>query len=112
MAVNTYDDLREDYDSDSYGYLLRFCDWNEKWSRSHFPDCHIKDAGCWEVILFLRNYYKQKKHPPTQGELCDEDIVDINIITKIFPYEHQNRDEGWYEYVCRIAGLPRNTTGV
>jgi tRNA 2-thiouridine synthesizing protein E len=64
----------------------------------------------WEILLFIRDYYRQFKHLPNARmfvaairKTLGEDKGNSRYLQKLFP-------QGPLKYACKIAGLPKPPT--
>lgn len=93
------------------GFLVNPADWNEdvaKWL-AELNKIPLTEAH-WEIILFIRHYYKQYKHLPNArvftkaiARELGEDKGNSRYLHKLFP-------DGPLKYACKLAGLPKPPT--
>ncbi|MBI4720578.1 MAG: TusE/DsrC/DsvC family sulfur relay protein [Chitinivibrionia bacterium] len=84
------------------GFLEDFDQWNERfahlmaneWNLPHgLTDKH------WEVIKYLRDYYRVHKNIPTVYETCRINNLSLDELIELFP-------AGYRRGACKAAGLP------
>lgn len=68
------------------------------------------DNAHWEILFFIRDYYRQFKHLPNARMFAaairkrlGEDKGNSRYLQKLFP-------QGPLKYACKIAGLPKPPT--
>lgn len=68
------------------------------------------DNAHWEILFFIRDYYRQFKHLPNARMFASairkrlgEDKGNSRYLQKLFP-------QGPLKYACKIAGLPKPPT--
>ncbi len=93
------------------GFLVNKSDWNQRVAEvlAEKENLHLQ-AGHWEIILFIRDYYQQYKHLPNARvftkairQKLGEDKGNSRYLHKLFP-------QGPLKYACKIAGLPKPPT--
>ena len=100
----TDDELLE---TDPNGYLLKLDDWSESVAESIAAEEKISlSAAHWQVVMFLRTYYKDYGISPNVRTLVKllakefgDDIGNKKHLYMLFP-------NGPSRQGCRIAGLP------
>ncbi|WP_027156813.1 TusE/DsrC/DsvC family sulfur relay protein [Methylobacter luteus] len=93
------------------GFLVNAADWNEEVARRLAESDNIElDERHWEIILFIRDYYRQFKHLPNArvftkavAKALGEEKGNSRYLHKLFP-------EGPLKYACKLAGLPKPPT--
>lgn len=93
---------------DEDGYLRKFKDWNEDVARHIAKAEHVElTPEHWEIINFLRNYYREYKIPPFARILAKEaykqmgpEKGNISYLFSLFP-------GGPVRQGCKISGLPK-----
>ncbi|MDD5578413.1 MAG: TusE/DsrC/DsvC family sulfur relay protein [Methylobacter sp.] len=93
------------------GFLVNPADWNEEVAKllAELNNIPLNDAR-WEIILFMRDFYKQFKYLPNTrvftkavaGKLGDNK-GNSRYLLKLFP-------DGPLKYACKLAGLPKPPT--
>jgi len=93
------------------GFLVNPADWNEEvtiWlaELNHIP----LSEEHWEIIRFIRDYYRQFKHLPNArvftkaiARTLGEDKGNSRYLHRLFP-------DGPLKYACKLAGLPKPPT--
>ena len=98
------------YETDEEGYLANLSDWNVE-----LAEIMAKEDGCemsdnhWEVVNFLRDYYKEYKIAPmirilvkAIGKAMGPEKGNTKYLYSLFP-------AGPAKQACKIAGLPKPT---
>jgi TusE/DsrC/DsvC family sulfur relay protein len=97
-------------ETDEEGYLVNLSDWNEEVAKemAKADYCELTPAH-WEVIYFLREYYKEYEIAPAVrvltkaiGKKLGADKGNSKYLYELFPY-------GPAKQACRYAGLPKPT---
>lgn len=97
-------------ETDEEGYLVNLSDWNEEVAKTMAAadQCELTPAH-WEVIHFLREYYKEYGIAPAVrvltkaiGKKLGADKGNSKYLYELFPY-------GPAKQACRYAGLPKPT---
>ena len=94
-------------ETDPNGYLLKLDDWSESVAESIASDEKISLSNDhWQVVNFLRNYYKEYGISPNVrtlvkllGKEFGDDVGNTRHLYLLFP-------NGPSRQGCRIAGLP------
>jgi len=90
------------YRIDIYGFLLDPEDWDEEYAVVRAYEMNIKSGLTdrhWQIIYFLRDFYKLNKCVPTIYECCESNEMDVEDIEELFP-------AGYHRCAVKIAGLP------
>ncbi|MBI3794482.1 MAG: TusE/DsrC/DsvC family sulfur relay protein [Nitrospinae bacterium] len=95
---------------DEDGYLVNFSDWSKDLAESIAASEGLTlTEAHWEVINFLRDYYKEFKVAPmiriltkAIGQKLGEEKANSKYLYKLYP-------EGPAKQACKIAGLPYPT---
>lgn len=101
----TYESLPpvlEEHEVDETGYLDDFDKWNERFAHRVARDWDLPDGLTdqhWNVIRFLRDFYRDHGTTPTIFEACKSSNIDLDEFARLFP-------EGYHRSACRAAGLP------
>ncbi len=83
------------------GYLVNPDDWTEDIARAMAEELGIELTDRhWEVIRFVRNYYKEHGKSPTMHQISKGAGVPTKELFKLFP-------KGPAKKVARIAGVPK-----
>lgn len=93
------------------GFLVNAADWNEKVAERLAELNHVElGPEHWEIIRFIRDYYRQFRHLPNArvftkaiAKTLGEEKGNSRYLHKLFP-------EGPLKYACKIAGLPKPPT--
>lgn len=93
------------------GFLLDMNQWNEEVARALAVADRIELTDKhWEILNFIRDYYRQYKHLPNArvftkaiAKQLGEDKGNSRYLHKLFP-------EGPLKYACKLAGLPKPPT--
>lgn len=97
-------------ETDEEGYLLNIDDWNEDIAQAIAVEDDIKlTPAHWEVIYFLRDYFKEYDFAPAIRILTKaiakklgNDKGNSRYLYSLFPY-------GPAKQGCKFAGLPKPT---
>jgi TusE/DsrC/DsvC family sulfur relay protein len=93
-------------DTDSEGYLIDPCGWNEDIANEFARQENIQlTEDHWDAINFMRLYYSEHQIAPDVRHVTKHLAVRIgpesrNKIFELFPY-------GYVKQACRIAGMKR-----
>ncbi len=83
------------------GYLLNPDDWTPEIAEAFAKEMGIELTDRhWEIINFVRNYYKEKGQSPTLRQISTGAGVPTKELFKLFP-------KGPAKKVARIAGVPK-----
>ena len=98
------------FETDEEGYLAILSDWN-----ADLADAMAKEDGCdmtenhWEVVKFLREYYKEYQIAPAVrvltkgiGKRLGKEKGNSKYLYELFP-------DGPAKQACKYAGLPKPT---
>ncbi|MFA5984538.1 MAG: TusE/DsrC/DsvC family sulfur relay protein [Methylococcaceae bacterium] len=93
------------------GFLLDMAVWNEQIACQLAYSNQIQlTEQHWEIIYFIRDYYKQFKHLPNArvfskaiSKTLGVEKASSRYLQKLFP-------EGPLKYACKLAGLPKPPT--
>ncbi|MXP67477.1 TusE/DsrC/DsvC family sulfur relay protein [Pantoea sp. Aalb] len=97
----------KDIATDQEGYLKNFTDWNESLARCiAAQELIVMNESHWEVIYFIRQFYKEFNISPT-----------VRMLVKFMGQKHGKKSnsrylfqlfpEGPVKQATRIAGLPK-----
>jgi len=98
-------------ETNDQGFLVNSADWNEEVAKqlAELNNIPLTDAH-WEIIFFIRYYYKQFKHLPNArvftkaiAKALGEEKGNSRYLHKLFP-------DGPLKYACKLAGLPKPPT--
>jgi len=89
------------YEVDVRGFLVDPSNWDEQFAihKAHelkMPE-NLTDKH-WQIIHFLRGYYKKNNAVPTVYETCEAHSFEIDEFGKLFP-------DGYHRGAVKIAGL-------
>lgn len=98
------------YETDEEGYLMNLDDWNEEVAEYIAKTEDIEMNGKhWEVVNFLKNYYKEYQIAPMikilikeMKKMFGEEKGNNKYLYELFP-------AGLAKQACKIAGLPKPT---
>jgi len=93
------------------GFLVDAADWNETVAAMLAEANRIElSPAHWEIIHFIRDYYRQFKHLPNArvftkaiAKALGEDKGNSRYLHHLFP-------DGPLKYACKLAGLPKPPT--
>jgi TusE/DsrC/DsvC family sulfur relay protein len=85
-----------------YGFLVDAEDWSEDLAKhlAVLEQIPGLSAEHWEVIFYLRNYYRQFKVAPMGRRIAKDTGLSLERLKELFP-------TGPARGACRIAGLPK-----
>jgi tRNA 2-thiouridine synthesizing protein E len=93
------------------GFLINSADWNEEVARRLAELNHIRLSDAhWEIILFIRHYYKQFKHLPNARVFTKAIARELGKEKGNSRYLYLLFPEGPLKYACKLAGLPKPPT--
>jgi len=89
------------YETDVYGFLVNCDDWDENFAvhkayELKMPEYLTKKH--WDLIYFMRNYYKKHGEIPTVYETCEKNRLELDELEKLFP-------DGYHRGAVKVAGL-------
>lgn len=94
--------VKKTYTVDVRGFLVNPDDWDEYYAAFRAFDMKIPGgrltAKHWEVIRYLREYYRKNREVPTVYEVCEQNGMDIKTLEELFP-------DGYHRGAVKIAGL-------
>jgi len=93
------------------GFLVNSADWNEEVAKqmAELNNIPLNDAH-WEIILFIRHYYRQFKHLPNVRVFTKAIAKALGEEKGNSRYLHQLFPDGPLKYACKLAGLPKPPT--
>ncbi|MDQ3268246.1 MAG: TusE/DsrC/DsvC family sulfur relay protein [Pseudomonadota bacterium] len=96
------------YETDKEGYLVNFDDWNMDIAKfiAQAEELEMTDSH-WEIIKFLRAYYKQHQSTPNIREVTQAVSEELSEEKGKSPYLYDLFPSGPAEQGCKIAGLPK-----
>ena len=96
------------YETDAEGYLINFDDWDMDVAKhiAQAEELEMTDNH-WEIIKFLRAYYKYHQTSPNIRELTQAASDDVGEEKGKSPYLYDLFPEGPAQQGCKIAGLPQ-----
>lgn len=95
---------------DEDGYLVSLDDWSEEVANSLAASEQIEmTANHWEVVNFLREYYKEYKIAPMIRILTKEIGKKLGKDKGNTKYLYELYPGGPAKQACKIAGLPKPT---
>ena len=99
---------KQTYETDKEGYLVNFDDWNIDIAKliAQAEELEMTDHH-WEIINFLRAYYKQHQSAPNIRELTQAVSDELGDEKGKSPYLYDLFPSGPAEQGCKIAGLPK-----
>jgi TusE/DsrC/DsvC family sulfur relay protein len=99
--MGTFSHHGKDYEVDSMNFLKNFNDWDENFAEGLAPQLDILPkltTEHWDVIISIRNYFKEKGACPNVYETCRVCGLRISELRKLFP-------TGYWRGACKLAGL-------
>ncbi|ASF45171.1 TusE/DsrC/DsvC family sulfur relay protein [Methylovulum psychrotolerans] len=93
------------------GFLVNAADWNPTVAEALAAANQIQlTEAHWELIEFMRGYYRQYKHLPNArvfakaiAKTLGEEKGNSRYLQRLFP-------DGPLKYTCKLAGLPKPPT--
>jgi len=93
------------------GFLINPSDWNEAVAQQLAASNNIELSDeHWEIILFIRHYYRQFKHLPNARVFTKAIAKELGEAKGNSRYLHKLFPEGPLKYACKLAGLPKPPT--
>jgi len=93
------------------GFLLNSTDWNESVAEQLAAVNNIElSAEHWEIILFIRHYYRQFKHLPNARVFTKAIAKELGEAKGNSRHLHRLFPDGPLKYACKLAGLPKPPT--
>lgn len=106
MLEGLNNDIDPDYPEKTYtvdvrGFLVNPYEWDNQFAvykafEMKMPEKLTRQH--WQIIYYLRDYYKKYNCVPTVYETCDNNRIDIEKLEELFP-------DGYHRGVVKIAGL-------
>ncbi len=93
------------------GFLLEVDDWNDEVAveLAGLNQVELTEAH-WEIIRFIRDYYRQFKHLPNARVFTKAIAKQFGADKGNSRYLHKLFPQGPLKYACKIAGLPKPPT--
>lgn len=106
----TIDFKGQQIEVDEEGYIMNLDDWSEELANhlAELEGVQMTDAH-WEVVNFLRNYYKQYQIAPMIKILVKEIGKVMGPEKGNTKYLYELYPGGPAKQACKIAGLPKPT---
>ena len=101
----TYETLpvtQAEFKVNELGFLEDFDAWNERFAHWVVRNWDLPDGLTdrhWQIMQYLRDYYRDNKDIPTVYEACKSNGIRQEELRELFP-------EGYRRGACRVAGLP------
>lgn len=93
------------------GFLVDSSDWDEDVARRLAEMNHINlKEGHWEIIWFIREYYRQFRHLPNARVFTKAVAKEMGEEKGNSRYLHKLFPQGPLKYACKLAGLPKPPT--
>lgn len=89
------------YDVDVRGFLINFKSWDEQYAVHKAQELKMPQGLTdrhWQIIRYLRDYYRKTESVPTVYETCDACKIEIEEMEELFP-------DGYHRGAVKIAGL-------
>jgi tRNA 2-thiouridine synthesizing protein E len=99
------------YETDENGYLVNLDDWNEDVAvRIAEGEDITMEEGHWDLVKFLRNYYKEYQIAPAVKVLTKAVAAEKGMDKKeASEFLYAMFPKGPALQACKIAGLPKPT---
>jgi tRNA 2-thiouridine synthesizing protein E len=93
------------------GFLVNPADWNEEVAKllAELNNIQLNEEH-WEIILFMRDFYKQFKHLPNTRVFTKAVAKELGDNKGNNRYLHKLFPDGPLKYACKLAGLPKPPT--
>lgn len=93
------------------GFLIHASDWNESIAEqlAQLNQITLTPAH-WEIICFIRDYYRQFKHLPNARVFTKAIAKSLGEEKGNSRYLHALFPDGPLKYACKLAGLPKPPT--
>lgn len=92
------------YDVDSLGFLLSYSQWDADFAEGTAPHVGIPKGLSkkhWQVIHFIRQYFKRNGRCPLVYETCRRNGLYLKDFENLFP-------SGYLRGACMLAGITYN----
>lgn len=102
LTYETYEVLKSEHELTEAGFLEDFHKWNRRFAQTVAGKWKLPNGLTerhWEIIEYLRDYYRIHHNIPTVYETCRANRIPLNKLLKLFP-------DGYRRGACRAAGLP------
>ena len=89
------------YTVDVRGFLVDPYEWDEQFAIYKAYEMKVPELLTrkhWQIIIFIRDYFKSNKRIPTVIETCDGVDVDFDELERLFP-------DGYHRGAVKLAGL-------
>ncbi|CAA9889922.1 Sulfurtransferase TusE [Candidatus Methylobacter favarea] len=93
------------------GFLVNPADWSEEVAKRLAELNNISlQEGHWEIILFMRDFYKRFKYLPNSRVFIKAVARELGDNKGNSRYLHKLFPDGPLKYACKLAGLPKPPT--
>jgi tRNA 2-thiouridine synthesizing protein E len=102
LTYESYRMLKANYKMTPTGFLEDFEQWDKQFAHLIVAEWGFPTGlgdKHWDVVDFLRKYYRAARDIPTVYETCREFDLTLSDLRELFP-------EGYRRGACRVAGLP------
>jgi len=88
------------YQVTALGFLVNAYDWDERFAifKSHEMKMDRLTEEHWQIIHFLRTFYRTNLRVPTVYEACEMNRLEIEDLERLFP-------DGYHRGAVKVAGL-------
>jgi tRNA 2-thiouridine synthesizing protein E len=102
LTYENYEVLQSEHKLTEAGFLEDVDDWSERFAHLVAREWKLPQGLTdrhWNIIRYLRDYYRIHKTLPTVYEACQANNLSLEELHKMFP-------DGYRRGACRAAGLP------
>ena len=102
LTYEGYSDLKSRYKLTASGFLESFEQWNDRFAQLVASEWQLPNGPTekhWQIIHYLRDYYRKTGAIPTVYEACKANGIEVGELRDLFP-------GGYRRGACRMAGLP------
>lgn len=102
LTYESYRSLKANYGMTPAGFLVDFDQWDHQFVHHIVSEWDLPGGLTdrhWDVVNYLRDYYRQTRNIPTVYKTCKDLDLTLNELRELFT-------EGYRRGACRVAGLP------
>jgi TusE/DsrC/DsvC family sulfur relay protein len=102
LTYESYAILKSKYELTGSGFLESFEQWDDRFAEIVASEWQLPDGLTekhWQIIQYLRDYYRRTGTIPSVFVSCKANGVDVDDLLDLFP-------DGYRRGACRMAGLP------
>ena len=102
LTYESYSVLKSKYKLTEAGFLESFDQWDDRFAQLVASEWLLPEGLSekhWQIVHYLREYYRNTKTIPTVYAACKANGIDVDELQDLFP-------DGFRRGACRMAGLP------